>query len=127
MAMNVQLVESESSAKIKVLGIGGGGGNAVNDMIRAELAGVDFITANTDVQALGKNLAPIKIKLGQELTRGLGAGGNPEIGRNATLADADRLREILKGADMVFITAGLGGGTGTGGAGCARPMPGSKS
>jgi len=116
MGMNIQLVETESSAKIKVLGIGGGGGNAVDDMIRAEMQGVDFIAANTDAQTLEKSLAPLKIQLGQTLTRGLGAGGDPEVGRDATLEDADRLREILKGADMVFIAAGLGGGTGTGGA-----------
>ena len=116
MGINIQLVESESSAKIKVLGIGGGGGNAVDDMIKADMKWVDFIAANTDAQTLDRNTAPIKIQLGENLTRGLGAGGDPEVGRNATLEDADRLREILKGADMVFIAAGLGGGTGTGGA-----------
>lgn len=117
MALNVHMVQTESpSAKIKVLGIGGGGGNAVNDMIRAELAGVDFIAANTDANALSRSLAAIKIQLGQNLTRGLGAGGDPEVGRDATMEDADRIREVLNGAEMVFITAGLGGGTGTGGA-----------
>ncbi|MFP3867456.1 MAG: cell division protein FtsZ [Desulfobacteraceae bacterium] len=116
MGINIQLVETESSAKIKVLGIGGGGGNAVDDMIKADMKWVDFIAANTDAQTLERASAPIKIQLGQNLTRGLGAGGDPEVGRNATLEDADRLREVLKGADMVFIAAGLGGGTGTGGA-----------
>lgn len=103
-------------ANLKVLGIGGGGCNAVNTMIQANLNGVEFIGANTDAQALAACLAPLKIQLGAKLTKGLGAGANPEIGKNATLEDKDRLREILNGADMVFITAGLGGGTGTGGA-----------
>ncbi|HAY21747.1 cell division protein FtsZ [Desulfobacca acetoxidans] len=113
--MKVQMVENESSAKIKVVGIGGGGGNAINDMIQAQLMGVDFLAANTDSQALGLNQAPVKINLGTNLTKGLGAGGDPEVGRNAALEDADIIREALKGADMVFITAGMGGGTGTGG------------
>jgi cell division protein FtsZ len=114
--MKIQMVDQESSAKIKVVGVGGGGGNAINDMIKAQLVGVDFLAANTDAQALERSQAPVRIQLGTELTRGLGAGGNPEIGRLAALEDADRLRDILKGADMVFITAGMGGGTGTGGA-----------
>jgi cell division protein FtsZ len=112
--MKIEMVENESSAKIKVVGIGGGGGNAINDMIKAQLSGVEFLSANTDAQALGRNQAPIKITLGLTLTKGLGAGGNPEVGRSAALEDADLLREALKGADMVFITAGMGGGTGTG-------------
>jgi cell division protein FtsZ len=104
------------AAKVKVIGIGGGGNNALNTMISYQLTGVDFIAANTDAQALAANLAPIKLQLGANLTKGLGAGANPEIGRKAALEDVDKIREFLKGADMVFITAGLGGGTGTGGA-----------
>lgn len=103
-------------ARIKVVGVGGGGGNAVNTMIASSLAGVDFLAANTDMQALGANLAITKIQLGQQLTQGLGAGANPDIGRDAALEDADTLRRYLAGADMVFVTAGMGGGTGTGGA-----------
>jgi cell division protein FtsZ len=112
-----ELEESRKmGANLKVVGIGGGGCNAVNTMIKAGLSGVEFIGANTDAQALAACQAPISVQLGANLTKGLGAGANPEIGRNATLEDRDRLREILSGADMVFITAGLGGGTGTGGA-----------
>ncbi|MCK5186492.1 MAG: cell division protein FtsZ [Deltaproteobacteria bacterium] len=103
-------------AKIKVIGIGGGGCNAVNTMITSRLEGVEFIVANTDLQALGNSLASTKLQLGARLTKGLGAGANPEIGRNATIEDADKLRDELSGADMIFVTAGLGGGTGTGGA-----------
>ena len=103
-------------AKIKVIGIGGGGCNAVNTMITSRLEGVEFIVANTDLQALGNSLASTKLQLGARLTKGLGAGANPEIGMNATIEDTDKLREELSGADMIFITAGLGGGTGTGGA-----------
>lgn len=103
-------------ARIKAVGVGGGGGNAINTMIEAGLSGVDFIVANTDAQALGVNTASAKIQLGEKITKGLGAGANPEIGRQAALEDRDRIREYLTGADMVFITAGMGGGTGTGGA-----------
>jgi cell division protein FtsZ len=103
-------------AKITVLGIGGGGGNAINNMITAGLEGVDFIAANTDWQVLERNLAPKRIQLGTNLTRGLGAGGLPEMGAKATQEDIDKIREAVTGSDMVFITAGLGGGTGTGGA-----------
>jgi cell division protein FtsZ len=103
------------AAKVKIIGIGGGGNNALNTMISYNLSGVDFIAANTDAQALAANLAPIKLQLGASLTKGLGAGANPEIGRKAALEDVEKIREALKGADMVFITAGLGGGTGTGG------------
>jgi len=103
-------------ASIKVVGIGGGGGNAVNTMIASGLPGIEFITANTDVQALRASLAPVKLQLGERLTKGLGAGANPDVGREAALEDSERLREVLAGADMVFITAGMGGGTGTGGA-----------
>jgi cell division protein FtsZ len=115
--MKIQLVpNAELSAKIKVLGIGGAGGNAINDMISSKMAGVDFIAANTDAQALDRSLAPHKIQLGSNVTRGLGAGGDPEVGRNATAEEAERVKQVLQGADMVFITAGMGGGTGTGGA-----------
>jgi cell division protein FtsZ len=103
-------------AKIKVIGVGGGGGNAVNTMIRSGLDGVDFITCNTDVQALRYSLATHKIQIGKELTRGLGAGADPDIGRDAALEDKTEIQNILREADMVFITAGMGGGTGTGGA-----------
>jgi cell division protein FtsZ len=103
-------------ARIKVVGVGGGGGNAVNTMIASGLPGVEFIAANTDMQALGVNLAPTKLQVGAQLTKGLGAGANPEIGRQAALEDSEVIRDHLGGADMVFITAGMGGGTGTGGA-----------
>jgi cell division protein FtsZ len=103
-------------AKVKIIGIGGGGNNALNTMISYQLSGVEFIAANTDAQALAANMAPIKLQLGSSLTKGLGAGANPEIGRKAALEDVEKIREVLKSADMVFITAGLGGGTGTGGA-----------
>ena len=103
-------------AKVKIIGIGGGGNNAINTMISSQLTGVEFVAANTDAQALSTNLAPLKLQLGASLTKGLGAGANPEMGRKAALEDLDKIREVLKGADMVFITAGLGGGTGTGGA-----------
>lgn len=105
-----------SNAIIKVIGVGGGGGNALNTMIESGLSGVEFIAANTDVQALQSNLAPIKIQLGRELTKGLGAGANPEMGRNAALEDKAILQEVLSGSDMVFVTGGMGGGTGTGAA-----------
>jgi cell division protein FtsZ len=106
--------ENRCHAVIKVFGVGGGGGNAINTMIEEGLSGVEFIVANTDAQALSKNLAPLKIQMGARLTKGLGAGANPDIGREAALEDRDLLREALSGADMVFLTAGLGGGTGTG-------------
>src|SRR6185369_6156929 len=101
---------------IKVIGVGGGGGNALNSMIEAGVEGVDFIVANTDCQVLEASLAGIKVHLGKNLTKGLGAGANPEIGRAAALEDAQRVAEVLTGADMVFVTAGMGGGTGTGAA-----------
>jgi len=103
------------AAKVKIIGIGGGGNNALNTMISYGLSGVDFIAANTDAQVLATNMAPMKLQLGENLTKGLGAGANPEVGRKAALEDVEKIREALKGADMVFITAGLGGGTGTGG------------
>src|SRR5919204_403131 len=105
-----------NSAKIKVIGVGGGGGNAVNRMIDARMEGVEFVVANTDLQALQLSRSPVKIQLGVKLTNGLGAGANPEVGRKGALEDADKIIEALEGADMVFVTAGLGGGTGTGAA-----------
>jgi len=108
--------ENRSRAVIKVFGIGGGGGNAVNTMIEEGLTGVEFIAANTDAQALSRNLAPLKLQIGARLTKGLGAGANPEVGRQAAEEDREMLAEALSGADMVFLTAGLGGGTGTGAA-----------
>src|SRR6476620_979582 len=108
--------EMPRGAKIKVIGVGGGGGNAVNRMIAAKLEGVEFIAANTDVQALKLSLAPVKLQLGVRLTAGLGAGANPDVGRRAALEDSEKIIEALEGADMVFVTAGLGGGTGTGAA-----------
>ncbi len=105
-----------SPAKIQVIGIGGAGGNAVNRMIDAELSGIEFIAANTDIQALDKCRAQGKLQLGPNLTRGLGAGGDPDVGRQSALEDTDRILEQLEGSDMVFLTAGLGGGTGTGAA-----------
>jgi len=106
----------DQGAKIKVVGIGGGGGNAVNTMIAARVDNVEFIVANTDAQALRFNLAPMRVQLGGKLTKGLGAGANPEVGREAAREDRARLVELLEGADMVFIACGLGGGTGTGAA-----------
>ena len=108
--------ELRHGAKIKVIGVGGGGGNAVNRMIAAKLEGVEFMVANTDLQALKASHAPVKIQLGAKLTKGLGAGANPEIGRRAALEDTEKIIDALEGADMVFVTSGLGGGTGTGGA-----------
>ena len=103
-------------ARIKVIGVGGGGNNAVNRMIQANVEGVEFIAANTDVQALKTSMAPVKLQLGVKLTSGLGAGANPDVGRRAALEDSDKIIEALEGADMVFVTTGLGGGTGTGAA-----------
>jgi cell division protein FtsZ len=108
--------DSRNDARIKVIGIGGGGGNAVNRMIEAGMDGIEFIVANTDLQALRMSNAPMKIQLGVKLTNGLGAGANPEVGRKAALEDSDKIIEALEGADMVFVTTGLGGGTGTGAA-----------
>ncbi len=108
--------ELPSGAKIKVIGVGGGGGNAVNRMIAARMEGVEFIAANTDVQALQLSSAPVKLQLGVKLTSGLGAGANPDVGRRAALEDSEKIIEALEGADMVFVTAGMGGGTGTGAA-----------
>jgi len=108
--------EMQRSARIKVIGVGGGGNNAVNRMIEAHVEGVEFIAANTDAQALEISKAPVKLQLGVKLTSGLGAGSNPDIGRRAALEDSDKIIEALEGADMVFVTAGMGGGTGTGAA-----------
>jgi cell division protein FtsZ len=108
--------DNQEGAKIKVIGVGGGGTNAVNRMIRAKLEGVEFIAANTDVQALKLSHAPVKLQLGAKLTKGLGAGANPDVGRKAALEDTDKIIEVLEGSDMIFITTGLGGGTGSGAA-----------
>jgi cell division protein FtsZ len=108
--------EPRNDAKIKVIGVGGGGGNAVNRMIDAGVEGIEFVVANTDLQALRMSRAPVKLQLGVKLTNGLGAGANPEVGRKAALEDSDKIIEALEGADMVFVTTGLGGGTGTGAA-----------
>jgi len=113
----IELVETpDPGARIKVIGAGGCGGNAVNHMIQAGLRNVEFISVNTDIQALQNNVAPMRMQVGQQITRGRGTGGNPEIGRKAALEDEERLREALAGAEMVFVTAGMGGGTGTGSA-----------
>ncbi|HSH49803.1 MAG TPA: cell division protein FtsZ [Halomonas sp.] len=113
-----ELVDSapSSSAVIKVVGVGGGGGNAVNHMVESNIEGVEFICANTDAQALKRVSAKTVLQLGAEITKGLGAGANPEVGRQAAMEDRERIAELISGADMVFITAGMGGGTGTGGA-----------
>ena len=103
-------------ARIKVIGVGGGGGNAISRMITAGVQGVDFIAINTDLQALRTHRAPVKIQIGQKLTKGLGAGANPDMGRQAAVEDTEKICDALEGADMVFVTAGLGGGTGTGAA-----------
>ncbi len=108
--------DNELSARIKVVGVGGGGSNAVNTMIKAGLSGAEFIVANTDAQALKASVSGLKIQLGEKITKGLGAGANPEIGKQSAIEDKERITEMLEGADMVFITAGLGGGTGTGAA-----------
>ncbi len=114
--MEFQEIEMEGNARIKVVGVGGGGGNAVNNMICSAMKGVTFIVANTDVQALKHSKAEYKIQLGEKLTKGLGAGADPDVGKEAAQESIDYVREILQGCDMVFITAGMGGGTGTGAA-----------
>jgi cell division protein FtsZ len=115
-AIRMSFSEELSPAKIKVIGVGGGGCNAVNRMIRAKVEGIEFIAANTDLQALKLCQAPMKLQLGAKLTKGLGAGANPEVGRKAALEDTDKIIEALEGSDMIFITSGLGGGTGSGAA-----------
>jgi len=112
--LRFHLVEERFGAKIKVIGIGGGGGNAINRMIQTGIEGVEFISVNTDLQALSSNKARTKIQIGGKLTKGLGSGGRPDVGKEAAIEDTEKLIEILQGADMVFLTAGLGGGTGTG-------------
>lgn len=107
---------AEMSAKLKVIGVGGAGGNAINTMVSAGLGGVDFISINTDAQSLEQNFAPMRVQIGKHLTQGLGAGANPEIGRKAMEEDREEVAKSLAGADMVFVTAGMGGGTGTGAA-----------
>jgi cell division protein FtsZ len=118
--MSFEILENDPQfsprAKICVIGVGGGGGNAVSSMISAGLVGVNFAVVNTDAQDLERSLAPIRFQLGRNLTRGLGAGGKPEVGRDAAIEDRDNLAELVQGCDMVFITAGMGGGTGTGAA-----------
>jgi cell division protein FtsZ len=118
MSFSIEFAEESNSynARIKVIGVGGSGGNAINTMIHFGLEGVEFVTVNTDAQALSSNSAVEKIAIGQNVTRGLGAGADPERGRKAALEDVNRLKEIVMGADMVFVTAGMGGGTGTGAA-----------
>ena len=116
MSTNANMNQIESFARIKVVGVGGGGCNAVDRMIEEGLQGVDFVAINTDAQALQLTKAPTRVRVGEKLTRGLGSGGDPEQGRKATEETAEELYSVLKGADMVFITAGMGGGTGTGGA-----------
>ncbi len=112
----LQFAEEKLPAIIKVIGVGGGGGNAVSTMVKADVKGVQFIVANTDMQALERSPVPIKLQIGSKLTSGRGAGANPEIGRNAALEDAEKIKAVLAGTEMVFITAGMGGGTGTGAA-----------
>src|SRR5438445_4395535 len=108
--------KTSPGARIKVIGVGGGGGNAVNRMVNAGLDGVEFIVVNTDLQALKHNSAPVKLQIGSKLTKGLGAGADPNVGRQAALEDTDKVIQTLDGADLVFVTTGLGGGTGTGAA-----------
>ena len=118
-AENLRLTLDESmktGARIKVVGVGGGGGNAVNRMVQAGLEGVEFVVANTDAQALQQNAAPVKVQIGSKLTKGLGAGADPNVGRSAALEDTELIIQALDGADMIFVTTGLGGGTGTGAA-----------
>jgi cell division protein FtsZ len=114
--LTVTMEDDQLTARIKVIGVGGGGGNAVNRMIQAGIKGVEFMVANTDVQAMRASLAQTKLQIGGKLTKGLGAGANPEVGKQAALEDTDRILEALHGADMIFITTGMGGGTGTGAA-----------
>jgi len=117
MAMEIEMMDNlNAGAKLRVVGVGGGGNNALNNMIEAGLKGVEFIAANTDLQDLENSKARVQLQLGRDLTRGLGAGADPEVGRQAALEDRDKIKELLTGSDMVFVTAGMGGGTGTGGA-----------
>src|SRR6202451_2923960 len=118
MSFSIEFADEQQQyeARIKVIGGGGSGGNAVNTMINFGLEGVEFIVVNTDAQALNANAAPTKLPIGSSITRGLGAGADPEKGRKAALEDVQRIKEMITGADMVFVTAGMGGGTGTGAA-----------
>src|SRR5215468_12142157 len=118
MGFSIEFAEESRTynARIKVIGVGGSGGNAINTMIHFGLEGVEFIAVNTDAQALNANMAPVKIPIGGAVTKGLGAGADPERGRKAALEDVTRLKDAISGADMVFVTAGMGGGTGTGAA-----------
>ncbi|CAG1772392.1 partial Cell division protein FtsZ, partial [uncultured bacterium] len=116
MDSNKRNLQTEAFARIKVIGVGGAGQNAVNRMMEEGIQGVEFIAANSDAQALTLSRAPVRVRLGDKITRGLGAGGDPEIGRKAAEESSDELYNVLKGADMVFVTAGMGGGTGTGAA-----------
>jgi len=114
--MEFEFVENQKTARIKVIGVGGAGNNAINNMIASGLSGVAFIAANTDLQALENNAAPTKLQLGANLTKGLGCGANPDVGREAALEDVDKIQDTLRDSDMIFLTVGMGGGTGTGGA-----------
>ena len=116
MSNPTEIIRPQLGATIKVVGVGGGGGNAVNTMVGANLAGAEFVVCNTDTQALSANRAGKKIQLGEKLTKGLGAGANPEIGREAALESREAIEQALAGSDMVFVTGGMGGGTGTGAA-----------
>ncbi len=117
MSMEIKMVENTTlGARLVVVGVGGGGNNAVNNMVEAGIQGVEFVAANTDIQALERSLASVHLQLGREISKGLGAGGNPEVGRGAALEDRERIKDLLNGSDMVFVTAGMGGGTGTGAA-----------
>ncbi|MBQ8172929.1 MAG: cell division protein FtsZ, partial [Mailhella sp.] len=110
------IIDTDQAAKIKVIGVGGGGGNAVQNMINSGLEGVSFVCVNTDMQALSRSKADVRVQIGKQLTRGLGAGANPEVGRQAAEEDIEEVRAAIGEADMVFVTAGMGGGTGTGAA-----------
>jgi cell division protein FtsZ len=124
----IELLESQTpEAVIKVVGVGGCGGNAVDHMINNGVQGVEFITMNTDAQALKRNLAKVTLQLGTTVTKGLGAGANPEVGRLAAEEDRERITDLITGADMLFITAGMGGGTGTGAAPVVAPWASSRS
>ena len=114
--LQFETLEPERIQEIKIIGVGGGGCNAVNRMIDSGMNGVTFIAVNTDIQALNKSKAPIKVQIGEKLTRGLGAGGNPEVGQKSAEESFDEIEKQIEGADMVFVTCGMGGGTGTGAA-----------
>ena len=119
--------ESEAAARIIVVGVGGGGNNAVNRMVDETIGGVEFVGANTDKQALSICKAPTVVQIGEKVTKGLGAGGRPEVGEQAAMESEDEIHELLEGADMVFVTCGMGGGTGTGAAPVGRDLPRSRA